>query len=236
MRLSNLADAAKDTVHVAGSGTIDIPNITSGTLTFHGDMSIRTGRLRLTVVSKMNLSLVGNSKTITTTMQEVGTKRYVAARTLNKKGKWLRWSCSKVTAGSSSAGVSVTPNPQSSSQQQFSSLVNEGTDTVDGVTVWHVHGVLAPTATSTPGSQSQSVQTTGTMDDYISQADYTLVRTTVVASVTGSQNTQTSLAVTLDFSKYGEQFHIKLPKACKHPTPSPALPIPGTPLDLVVPR
>jgi hypothetical protein len=89
-----------------------------------------------------------------------------------------------------------------------------GTPKINGIDVWHIHAVLGPNAST----QEIAIP----VDYYISRADYTLVRELfaeplVVSGPIPKGEHVTERKYTIDFSRYGEPFHLRLPLVCTNP-------------------
>lgn len=197
LRKMATAVAAKNTVHVTTLSTVEAPGTARLVINEQGDFSLKP-RLEHAVVTTRTTQL--NRKPVKTTTER-DTTIIVKKRQADKTGK-KPWTCSAapkvsgITPTTGGAGIAPT----------IRSVTNLGAETLNTVPVWHVRQV------ETLDIFGQSVP--GTVDSYISQADFTLIRFTLFDSVTISGMTATSRIVE-DYSRYGEKVKVTLPTACK---------------------
>jgi len=186
------AVAAKNSVHTTLRMRVEAPSTARVVETLQGDISNRpqlahmVGRIRTTQFNTQP------AKTTTQREELIIVKNRVATKTGKKA-----WSCT-TTNQITQVGGGITPTTTTS-------IDTLGPETVDTIPVWHVREV------DTVDSSGQSVPLT--VDYYISQADFTLVRATVAVSVSDSGGTL-NMQIAEDNTKYGEKVQAALPAAC----------------------
>jgi hypothetical protein len=109
-----------------------------------------------------------------------------------------RWSCGTSTSVSADAnnGAPNTPKP-----------VTQDAEMLHGVPVWRVRRTAMHSAHGTV--------TRETIDDYISQLDYTWIREISSTTVSAHGTITDRVKERVDFSRYGEAVHVQLPAACR---------------------
>jgi hypothetical protein len=190
------AFTTKNTVHVTQHWKLQESSRERQVINSQSDFSTKP-RLEHSVVTTRTTRLDRKSAKTTTQREEI---IIVKKREATKTGK-KPWRCSAAPKASGTDPASGGSGIPATSR----SVTNLGAETVGTVPVWHVREV------DTLDILGQSLPVT--LDFYIAQSDFTLVRVTESDSVTDSGKTATSTLVA-NFTRYGETVKATLPAAC----------------------
>ena len=180
--------------HLSVVASVRVKKLIATRPELRGDYSWRNSKLRLKgTATSTDLTQTASSQQV---MQVVGVG-------VGKRSAWRNngesWTCGTERPALDRTTFIGFTNPSAASAQIL------GADTVNGVPVWH-----AQLKVKDPLQLSKAVVLA---DVYISQSDFTVVRETVSATVTDTENTREGLSV--DYTNYGQVVSIKLPKTCR---------------------
>ena len=196
--LSSAAVTAKNTYHESSHETMNVPKQQRQVMTSQADYSSKSLLVHEVDTTKTTTL---NSRPQHTKTQH--TEMYIVKNRVPMRFGHKAWQCINLDQLSGQLGAIVSSTVGSVTIQSQDNL---GQDTVDGQSVWHVRVAI----TVTLGGQDLPM----TIDYYIAQSDYTMVRDTAVASFT-LQGVTPNENMTNDYSRYGEAVWVKLPGACK---------------------
>jgi hypothetical protein len=189
---ADAADLAKDTMHVEGFRQDLTPGKVTTLAREHADAAWREQRLHVIITSRSTRLDVHPPSVTTSRMAWIVVGNRSATRT--NRGAWT---CGKSTSATVDGnGGANAPKP-----------VTQGSETLDGTPVWRVRTIYT---LNDNGSVTHE-----TVDDYISQLDYTWVREVISGTVLKQGTLTDRFQGRSDFSRYGAPVHVRLPAACR---------------------
>lgn len=192
LKLMNVALAAKNTFHLVGHLTENVPSIMRLVESTVEDASLKPRLDRSVTVYE----------TTQLTVKPRQTKRLRLTTILVKKRTALKigtsaWSCTSPTTSAPPIGLTMPA--------EVGPVKNLGLGTINSIPVWHVRAVAPLGAGNSPPV---------TVDYYIAQSDDTLVRETYSSSF-GAPKGTSRVKLVIDVSKYGKAVMVTLPATCR---------------------